>query len=117
MSGYDDRWSSRNVLRRLVSEQRLDFMLAHDTCDTMPAAGFAGLTKISKDPQIAVNAAARGVGITNRREQSLILDRTIRQWPMQPRIEATTRGAKHTTHRSHAVDIQVLVDKAVLHSG
>jgi len=89
----------------------------HNTAHPVFATGFTDLIQIAMNPTIAIDATAQGIGVTDERQQTLVIFIPRRDRIMQPRIEPGPGDIQYPTHRHHTPYSAVLIDKAVLQSG
>lgn len=102
---------------RLVAPQRLDLVGAHQSSNTMLAAGFAGFPQITKDTARTINTATGHIGVTDQVQQAAVFSFAVGDRLVQPLIEPGTSNPQYPAHRGDRMLVAMLVDEAVLHSG
>jgi hypothetical protein len=112
-----NRWKAHDVSRLLVAPNRPDSMHSHDSGHPLASDAFARFTKIQEDSRTPIDAATRGVSLSNEDKQPLVLDRSVRQRLVDPRIEAARSDFQDPTHRPNREPIAMGMDERVLYSG
>jgi hypothetical protein len=112
----DQRRHADEMARLLIAANGLDSMIPHDPGNSIAADLLARFTQVEDDSRTSVDPTARRIRLLDEFEQSFVFNRSIRQWPMDQRVEAASGDSKDPTPRLHREAIALSMDEGVLYS-
>ncbi len=89
------------MARLLIAANGLDSMILHDPGNSLAADLLSRFTQVKEDSRTSVDPTARRIRLLDEFEQSFVFNRSIRQRPMDPSVEATSGDFEDPTHRLH----------------